>query len=181
MAAPEPNPATPRRTGLLLAFSGALAGAGAAVIGSAAWRRRQVGTDPFSEETGRGTPAVPAAPQAVRKGFEVEDMSAALMGTLTVGLGVAIAVSIWLMVLMMHSFQASRREAPALTAQQRATIATPLPHLQSDAVHELANFQHGEDERLFHYGWADPQHRRARVPIGIAVGRTVGQSLDGAP
>ena len=178
---PTPTPATSRRTGLLLAFSGALAGAGAAAIGATAWRRRQAGADPFGEETGRGLPAVPASPQAVKKGFETEDMSAALMGGLTVGLGLAIAVSIWLMVLMMHSFQASRQDAPTLTAQQQATIVAPLPHLQSDAVHELANFQHGEDERLFHYGWADAQHLRARVPIGVAVGRTVGQSLDGAP
>lgn len=181
MSSSDPVPAVPRRTGLLLALSGALVGAGAAVMGAAAWRRKQPADELFSEETGRGLPATPPSPQAARKGFETEDMSGAVMGALTVGLGVAIAGSIWLMVLMMHSFQASRQDAPPLTAQQQATIAIPLPHLQANPYLEIDNFRHGENDRLDRYSWTDPQHLRARVPLGIAIGRTVGQSLDSAP
>jgi len=181
MSSSDPVPVVPRRTSLLLALSGAVVGAGAGVMGAAAWRRKQPTDQLFGEETGRGLPATPPSPQAARKGFETEDMSAALMGALTVGLGITIGGSIWLMVLMLHSFQAARQDAPPLTTQQQATIAIPLPHLQANPYLEIDNFRHGENNRLGRYGWIDPQHLRARVPLGVAISRTVGQSLDSAP
>lgn len=182
MNAPEPTREHGRRNGVLLAFAGALAGAGAFAFGLAAKRRHQPsGDNPFDEETGRGLPAVPPSPQARRKGFETEDMSGALMGSLTVGLGAAIAIAIVLMVLMLHSFQARRADAPAMTAEQRALIVPPLPHLQAHPLQDLAAVRGGEAARLAGYGWADAQHTRARIPIGAAMERTVGQSLDNAP
>ena len=171
-----------RRNGILLAFAGAVAGVSALFMGQAARKRAlESGADPFGEETGRGKPSDPPAPQAVAKGFEIEDMSAAAMGLLSAGLAIAIAVSIWLMVLMLHSFQADREQAPALTAEQQAPIATPLPHLQAHPVRDLATLRQAQSDRLSHYGWADPQHARARIPIGEAMQRTIGQSLDNAP
>lgn len=179
---PTPAPDHRRRNGTLLAFAGALAGVSALFMGQAARKRAlESGVDPFGEETGRGEPSDPPAPQAVAKGFETEDMSAATMGLLSAGLAIAIAVSIWLMVLMLHSFQADREQAPPLTAQQQAPIATPLPHLQDHPLRDIAALRRTEADRLDHYAWADPQHTRARIPIGEAMQRTIGQSLDAAP
>ena len=180
--APAPAPDHRRRNGILLASAGAVAGISALFIGQAARKRAlESGADPFGEETGRGEPADPPAPQAVAKGFETEDMSAATMGLLSAGLAIAIAVSIWLMVVMLHSFQASREQAPALTAQQQAPIATPLPHLQDNPYRDIAALRQAQSDRLTHYSWADPQHARARIPIGEAMQRTIGQSLDSSP
>ncbi len=160
---------------------GAVAGTGAALGGAFAWRRKQDKQPALDDTSGRGVPETPPSPQAARKGFETEDMSGGLMGLLTVGLGVAIALSIWLMVMMLQGFQARREAAPPLTGQQRTSPLPPLPRLQPAPWHDLADVQHGELDRLDRYGWVDPQHRRARIPIGIAMGRTVGQSLDQPP
>ncbi len=159
---------------------GAVAGTGAALGGVFAWHRKQ-DREPPLDASGRGEPGTPPSPQAARQGFETEDMSGALMGVLAVGLGVAIAVAIWLMVMMLHGFQASREAAPPLTAQQQADPPPPLPRLQPAPWHDLADVQRSELERLDRYGWVDPQHSRARIPIGVAMQRIVGQSLDPAP
>lgn len=167
---------------MVLLFAGAIGGVSALVMGKAARRRLlATGDDPFGEETGRGDPATPPTPQAVTKGFETEDMSAATMGMLTVGLGVAIAVAIWLMVIMLHSFRAERNEAPRLTAQQTAPLEPPSPRVQNNPLGDIAALRHHEFVLLNTYGWVDAKHQRARIPIGIAVSRTVGQSLDSAP
>ncbi len=176
----------PGRRGRLLyaaggAALGAVAGTGAALGGVFASRRRRNDDLPLDDTSGRGEPGAPPSPQAARKGFEVEDMSGTLMGLLTVGLGVAIAVSIWLMVLMLQGFQASREAAPPLTAQQQASPLPPLPRLQSAPWNDLADLKRSEFGRLDRYGWVDRQHSRARIPIGVAMGRTVGRSLDAAP
>lgn len=181
---PQPGPGDLHsgRNGVLLAFAGALAGAGALALGIAAKRRHQPsGANPFDEATGRGIPQTPPSRQAKSKGFETEDMSAATMGMLTIGLGLAIAVAIWLMVLMLQSFHARRDEAPSFTAQQQAPITPPLPHLQAAPYSDIAALRRHELGRLAAYAWVDPQHRRARIPIDVAIGRTVGQSLDAAP
>ena len=189
MSAPEhptgdhaPAPDHRRRNGALLAFAGAVAGVSALFMGQVARKRMlESGADPFGEETGRGQPSAPPAPQAVAKGFETEDMSAATMGLLSLGLAIAIAVAIWLVVLMLHGFRADREQVPALTAEQQTPIATPLPHLQDHPLRDIAALRRTESDRLNHYAWADPQHTRARIPIGEAMQRTIGQSLDGVP
>ena len=173
--------ATPRRIRLLLALSGSLVGVGGARLGRAAWRRRNQGGLTVDTASGRGMPETPPSPQAVRRGFETEDMSASLMATLSVGLGLAIAVSVWLMVVMLRGFGTAREHEQALTAAQVRPAATPLPHLQAAPLSELATLQQTQRDRLTRYGWADPRHERARLPIGVAVQRTVGQSLDATP
>lgn len=182
MPAADPGPARDRKGGLFLAFAGALAGAGAVAVGLAAKRRQQAsGPDPYGGETGRGIPATPPSPQARRQGFETSDMSAALMGTLTIGLGVTIAISIVLMVVLTSHFQAGRRAVPALTAQQVTPLVPPLPHLQAAPLLDIATLRAREAAALDGQGWTDPAHRSARIPIGVAIGQTVGQSLDAAP
>lgn len=189
MSAPEhpvtdhtPAPDHRRRNATVLAVAGAVAGVSALFMGQAARKRLQAGgADPFNEETGRGEPSVPPSPQAVRRGFETEDMSAVTMGLLAAGLAIAIAVAVWLMVLMLHGFRADREQAPPLTAEQQAPIVTPLPHLQDHPLRDIAALRRTEADRLNHYAWADPQHTRARIPIGEAMQRTIGQSLDGVP
>ena len=173
--------ATPRRIRLLLALSGGLVGAGGAWLGQAMRRRRNPGGLTVDQASGRGMPETPPSPQAVRRGFETEDMSASLMATLSIGLGLAIAVSVWLMVVMLHGFRTGRGHEQALTAAQTRQVATPLPHLQAAPLSELATLQTRQRDRLAGYGWADPGHERGRLPIGVAIRRTVGQSLDSAP
>lgn len=166
----------------MLAFGGAAAGVAAAAMGSLVWwRRRQAEADPFGEESGRGLPETPPSPQAVERGFETEDMSGGLMAWLSLGLAVAIGLSILAMILMLHAFNHSREEAPRLTAQQQTQIATPLPHLQAAPYSEIAALRRHENERLSQYGWVDPLHARARIPIDQALARMVGQNLDAAP
>lgn len=182
MSEPERIQSHRRRNGMVLLFAGAIGGISALVMGKAARNRLQAtGDDPFGEETGRGQPATPPAPQALEKGFETEDMSAAAMGMLTVGLGVAIAVAIWLMVIMLQGFRAERHEAPPLTAQQTAPLEPPSPRVQNNPVGDIVALRQHELVLLNNYGWVDATHQRARIPIGIAVGRTVGQTLDSAP
>lgn len=182
MSAPDRKQSYRRWNGMVLLFAGAIGGVSALVMGKAARRRLQAtGNDPFNEETGRGEPATPPAPETLAKGFETEDMSAATMGMLTVGLGVAIAVAIWLMVMMLQSFKADRAEAPPLTAQQTASLEPPSPRLQNNPLGDIAALRLHELMLLNNYGWVDANHQRARIPIGIAIGRTVGQTLDSAP
>ncbi|MGI4747823.1 MAG: hypothetical protein ACRYFY_17530 [Janthinobacterium lividum] len=182
MSAPEQKRSYRRRNGMVLLFAGAIGGVSALVMGKAARRRLQAtGDDPFGEETGRGEHATPPDPQAVKKGFEIEDMSAATMGMLTVGLGVAIAIAIWLMVIMLQGFKADRNEAPPLTAQQTAQLEPPSPRVQNNPLGDIATLRQHELVLLNTYGWVDANHQRARIPIGIAVSRTVGQTLDSAP
>ena len=85
------------------------------------------------------------------------------------------------MVVMLHGFQARREAAPPLTGQQQTSLLPPVPRLQPAPWHDLSDVQHSELDRLDRYGWVDPQHRRARIPIGVAMSRSVGQSLDSAP
>ena len=160
---------------------GAVAGTGAALGGMVVRRRKQEATPPGDNTTGRGLPEAPPSPQATRKGFETEDMSGGLMGLLTVGLGVSIGIAIWLMVMMLHGFQARRDMAPPLTTQQQADLPPPPPRLQPAPWHDLADQERRQQALLDRYGWTGPRHDRARIPIGIAMGRTVGQSLDAAP
>ena len=160
---------------------GAVAGTGAALGGMLLRRRKQDDAPPLGDTTGRGLPEAPPSPQATRKGFETEDMSGGLMGLLTIGLGVSIGIAIWLMVMMLHGFQARRDTAPPLTAQQQADLLPPLPRLQPAPWHDLADQERRQLDRLDRYGWTGPGHDRARIPIGIAMGRTVGRSLDATP
>ena len=160
---------------------GAVAGTGAALGGMLLRRRKQDDAPPLGDTTGRGLPEAPPSPQATRKGFETEDMSGGLMGLLTIGLGVSIGIAIWLMVMMLHGFQARRDTAPPLTAQQQADLLPPLPRLQPAPWHDLADQERRQRDRLDRYGWTGPGHDRARIPIGIAMGRTVDRSLDAAP
>lgn len=182
---PDAERAPERRGRFLFAAGGAalgaLAGTGASLGGMFARRRKRDDAAPPGDTSGRGLPEAPPSPQATRRGFETEDMSGGLMGLLTVGLGVSIGISIWLMVVMLHDFQARRDTAPPLTAQQRADLLPPLPRLQPAPWHDLSDQEHRQLDRLDRYGWTGPRHDRARIPIGIAMGRTVGQSLDPAP
>ena len=181
---PDAERAPARRGRLLYAAGGAalgaVAGTGAALGGLFAFRRKQDALL-HGPATGRGVPGTPPSPQARRKGFETEDMSGGLMGLLTIGLGASIAIAIWLMVMMLHGFQNRREAAPPLTAQQQADLLPPLPRLQPAPAHDLADQEHRQLERLDRYGWTGPRHERARIPIGIAMSRTVGQSLDPVP
>ena len=182
MSAPDQKRSSRRLNGMVLLFAGAIGGASALVMGKAARRRLQAtGDDPFGEETGRGEPSTPPAPQTLKQGLETEDMSAATMGRLTAILGISVVVVTWLMVIMLQRFEAVRREAPPLTAQQTATLEPPSPRLQADPVGDIAALRHHEFVLLNNYGWVDANHQRARIPIGIAIGRTVGQTLDSAP
>ncbi len=160
---------------------GAVAGTGAALGGMFVRRRKEENAPPLGDTTGRGLPETPPSPQAARKGFETEDMSGALMGLLTIGLGTSIGIAIWLMVMMLHGFQDRRDTAPPLTAQQQLDLLPPLPRLQPAPWHDLSDQEHRQLGRLDRYGWTGPRHDRARIPIGIAMGRSVGQSLDAAP
>ena len=135
-----------------------------------------------NEQSGRGTPSTPPSPQAKRAGHETEDMSGALMGRLAAGLGAALGIVIALMFIMLDIFHREDRAGqPKLTAEQSTRLLPPAPHLQVNAVQDLATLLASETSLLHHYAWIDPGRRRARIPINRAMTLAVGQKLDSAP
>jgi hypothetical protein len=138
--------------------------------------------DDTTERLGRGNPAVPASVQARGAGHETQDMRAGIMTRLVVGLGVAAAVMVFVMV-GMHTWLVGRqhRAEPRLTAEQRVHIKPPAPNLQADPPRQIAHLNAAEDQLLGQYAWVDSTHTRARIPIDRAMALTVGHSLDTAP
>ncbi len=89
---------------------------------------------------------------------------------------------IGLMLLLLGSFREQRREQrPQLTAEQTARLQPPKPNLQAHPVGDLAMLRANENRLLHGYGWIDPGHTRARIPIERALTLMVGRSLEAAP
>ena len=65
-----------------------------------------------------------------------------------------------------------------LTSVQRAPIAPPLPHLQANPYRDLNTVLMAQDRRLTTYGWNDPDHTSAHIPIERAMQQVVGKPLD---
>ena len=66
-----------------------------------------------------------------------------------------------------------------LTAEQRAPILPPLPHLQAEPYRDIDAVLMEQTRRLTTYGWNGPDHRDGHIPIERAIQQVVGKPLDG--
>ncbi|MDQ2804371.1 MAG: hypothetical protein M3Y41_17445 [Pseudomonadota bacterium] len=144
--------------------------------------RRKPAPSPYGEATGRGTPSTPPSARAETLGFEPHDASARDVTLSLFVLAVGAAAAVGLMFLMLGIFHAERvANAPRLTPEQAANIEPPAPHLQAHPHADLRSLRAREEGLLNAYAWLGADHARARIPIGRAMGLTVGRSLDAGP
>ena len=135
-----------------------------------------------SDPSGRGQPAEPPSRAARKAGHETGDMNALTMARLAVGLLAVASIIIGSMVLVERLLRrVAVNHRPVLTAEQVVPIVPPAPNLQADAPADLTGLRARANALLDHYGWADPGHQRARIPIDRAMALMVGRPLDTAP
>lgn len=121
---------------------------------------------------------VPRDPQG--PGHETSDVNVRNTVLVMSGLALTAAAVVGGMVLLMNLF-AARQEAalPALTPQQTTRLVPPPPNLQPDPYADLARQREGAEKARDGYGYLDPEHSRAHIPIDRAMSLAVGRSLDG--
>lgn len=130
------------------------------------------------QASGRGRPGTPASPAARESGHETRDMRGGLMAKLALLLGSVAFCMVFAMVGLRIWVTAAQRDAqPPLTREQTALITPPGPHLQRDALAEIAALHRREDELLGGYAYLDAGRTRARIPLDRAIALSVGQSL----
>jgi hypothetical protein len=162
-----------------VATAGALAGLAALLSGGIAlWRRRHAPIDPHGEESGRGLPGTPPAPEAVRQGFEPEDDSGRGLAKGLSWLVAGAALAIGLMFAMLGWFHHLDHSWPVLTAEQTAPLPPPAPRLQARPFQELRELGARQNGLVDSYRWLDAAHDRARVPVVRAMPLLVGHGLD---
>ena len=129
--------------------------------------------------TGRGQSQGPVAVSSLDAGYEVEDTNVR-------GIVIVMAVAVALMILgvaaIFHMYAGFDRHFAAassgLTVEQREAIIPPLPHLQAFPYRDIDALLTEQRQRIDSYGWSDPAHRQAHIPIAQAMRLVVGKSLD---
>ncbi len=159
------------------------AGGLVAALGATAWFKRKhaaAAADPAAEfAAGRGAPSGGVDRASREAGYEVVDTDVrSLIKVMVVAIGLGI-VSLTLVFWMFARFNAHYRGASAgLTSQQSAAIVPPLPHLQADPYRDIDTTVMEQRKRIDTYGWDDPSHRQAHIPVARAMRQVVGTSLD---
>lgn len=125
-------------------------------------------------------------PAAVSRGehdfsFEPQDTRVASLAWVMVVSIVIIASSIALLFGIIGHLRSIDDRGPVLTSEQAAAILPPGPALQADPYRDLAQERQREQKLLATYGWVDPGHTKARIPIDRAIALVIGKSLDPAP
>lgn len=64
---------------------------------------------------------------------------------------------------------------PQSPRKPQADAVPPAPRLQSDPRRDLRATQMAQQRRLQQYGWNDPQHRSAHIPLRRAMARLAAQ------
>lgn len=154
--------------------------AGSAGYGAAA---RQVSPGPPGATTPEGAePPSPPSAEAEASGFETKEMDVKLVVRILAGWGATTIAAIGILFWMIHTFhRTDARDQPRLTAQQSAAIVPPGPHLQGDPARDLRDLYDGQQAELMSYGWADPAHEKAHIPIARAMTIVTGRSLEPSP
>jgi hypothetical protein len=134
------------------------------------------------EVSGRGRPRTGPSRESVTEGFEREDISARDVVKVLAVLALTTAAVIGIVLLMGWRFHATWTATNSvLTSQQTAQMVPPAPHLQVNPFADLARVNARENRMLNTYGWIDPGHTLARIPIRRAEALSVGKSLDAGP
>ncbi len=64
---------------------------------------------------------------------------------------------------------------PQSSRKPQADAVPPAPRLQADPRRDLLATQMEQQRRLQQYGWNDPQHRSAHIPLQQAMARLAAQ------
>lgn len=70
---------------------------------------------------------------------------------------------------------------PQAPQPTRADAVPAAPRLQSDPRRDLLATQMAQRRRLQQYGWNDPQHRSAHIPLQQAMARLAAAGADAVP
>lgn len=173
--------------GVAAGAAGAAVAAGAAtLIGRAVATRRdekkeQPGDELSEELSGRGTPAEGPDRESSESGYDVKDARVStLVKVIVFSIGtmiVSVAIVFYMFSRFDHAFQEPNG---ALTAEQRAPILPPLPHLQAEPYRDIDAVLMQQTQRLTTYGWNGSDHRDGHIPIERAIQQVVGKPLDGS-
>lgn len=119
-------------------------------------------------------------PEPEGPGHETRDVNVRNTVFVMAGLVLSAVTVIGGMVLFMRVTEKSQREAlPTLTPQQTARLVPPPPNLQANPYADLDRQRASSRAAIGGYGYLDPGHTRARIPIDRAMDLAVGRSLDG--
>lgn len=145
-------------------------------------RIRESAKPPVVLASGRGRPIDPPTAASLSHGYETIDTDVrALLKILA--FSVALIVGGLAVVFTMYGAFArhERSSAQTMTLQQKALIMPPEPRLQDDPYRDLNVLRMEQTQVLNTYGWADPDHLQARIPVDRAMALIVGKPLDGQP
>lgn len=133
----------------------------------------------FGSPVGRGRASRGPSRQSREAGHETTDANIRSLA-LTMLTAVTLMAAGLTGVFFMYGRFDKGNQAPnaKLTAQQRAKLAPPLPHLQADPYQDIDAVLMEQNRRLTTYGWNDPAHASAHIPIARAMQQVVGKPLD---
>ena len=143
----------------------------------------QASSGPAGATTPEGAEAPsPPSAEAQANGFETKEMDVKLVVRILAGWGATAVVAVGILFWMLNSFhhKDARNQTP-LTPQQSAAILPPGPKLQGDPYRDLHALYDGQQAELMSYGWADPAHEKAHIPIARAMTLVTGRSLEPSP
>jgi len=130
---------------------------------------------------GAEAPSPPSA-EAQAHGFETKEMDVKLVVRILAGWGATAIAAVCILFWMLHTFhRTDARNQTPLTPQQSAAIVPPGPQLQGDPYRDLHALYDGQQAELMSYGWADPAHEKAHIPIARAMTIVTGRSLEPSP
>jgi hypothetical protein len=136
---------------------------------------------PLDQAAGAAPAEHPVDPASLDQGYEVADASGrALAWVMLVGAAVIAASIGGLFVLVAH-YHREDASHPPLTAEQRAKITPPGPHLQAEPFRDIAALRRRETALLQGFAYLDADHKRARIPIDRAIALVIGKPLDSSP
>lgn len=135
---------------------------------------------PDEEVSGRGRPTGGPDAESRESGYDVKDASvSALVKVIAISLTIMV-VSVAAVFTMFSRFDHAYQEPNAdLTAEQRAPIPPPLPHLQAEPYRDIDAVLMQQTQRLTTYGWNGADHTSAHIPIERAIQQVIGKPLDG--
>ena len=171
-----------------IAAGAAVAAAGAA--GAAAMLRRADKAsdrgrstpvpEALEEASGRGDPSGGPDQESRESGYDVKDAKVgALVKIIAISMTLMI-VSLAVVFYVYARFDKAYQEPNAdLTAEQRAPIVPPLPHLQAQPYRDIDAVLMQQTRRLTTFGWNGSDHKSAHIPIERAIQQVIGKPLDG--
>lgn len=128
---------------------------------------------------GRGKRRGPINAPSLAAGYEVADTDVRALAIIMVVSVTLVVIGLATVFRMYASFDRHFQAADtSLTAEQRAPIVPPLPHLQAQPFRDIDAMLMEQKRRLTSYGWDSPAGQRAHIPIERAMLLMVGKPLD---